>query len=458
MRYYLFTIFLSIILVSCSSLTRNEQDIYTITELDTTRTLVVENAPGNRDNGVIFPSTRTIKEERQVKRRDSLVNRYYPNFIRAGLFESVGTIGGSPDYGIGTGLFGIMPNFKNISKSYRGESGKIFTGGIYRLGIFEWKLNIFEDSPSWTYGTIGYEAIIPDGRGENILISVAPFYIRKRIFLRNEIPYISFTPYFGVGLFPSIYTNFGASLDFGSIGGLNLRAYTGIALGYNGSYTAQISDNDFASGSNSVIFPYLGLGISVLDFLNLDEDLEIEWKDYKHSSWDVGFLQLVFLNTGAEKSIFDVSGQNKSVITGISIKLANANIALPYQNYHLYFGTSLFNLTSVGWNEFAISILPVRFGYWYNIVPTELNLEPFVEFGYYPMTSINLGGKLSLRINEIFNLSLNTGFIYAKADLDFGRDITEQLGYSVDFSKFYIGLGINFYDRIFRKNELRYFK
>ncbi len=78
-----------------------------------------------------------------------------------------------------------MPNFKNLSKSYRGESGKIFTGGIYRLGIFEWKLNIFEDSPSWTYGTIGYEAIIPDGRGENILISIAPFYIRKRIFFKK---------------------------------------------------------------------------------------------------------------------------------------------------------------------------------------------------------------------------------------------------------------------------------
>ena len=445
-------------LYSCTSLTRTEEDILTISEIDTNTVYQVQNVPGNRDNGVIFPSSRVVKKERDLVQRDSILKRHYPNFIRAGFFESIGTIGGSSEHGLGTGLFGVMPDFFNLSKTFRGETNKIFTGGIYRLGIFEWKLNIFEESPSWTYGIHTMEFIMPDARGEQMLFGISPFYIRKRIFLRDEIPYITITPSVGFSIYPSIYTNISASLDIGSIGGFNVRTYLGLALGYNPPYSPQVRDNDFTNDGQSVIHPYFGIGASYLDFLNVDEDLEIEWKDYKHSSWDVGFLQFAFLNTGANKSVFNVADESNAILKGFHLKLANANIALPILDYNVYAGSSLLSIFAAGLNEFAISVLPIRIGYFYNIKPKELNLEPFMELGYYPMYSVNLGAKLTLRINEIFNIGLNAGYINGSHDTGLGKDIEESLGISADFSRFYIGFSFNLYDRIFDKSELRYFK
>ncbi len=445
-------------LFSCSSLTREEKDLYTITEIDTTRVSTIQNAPGTRDNGVIFPSSRVITEERDMVQRDSNVFRYYPNFIRAGFFESIGTIGGSSDFGIGTGLFGIMPNFDEVSSSNRGGTGKVFTGGIYRFGIFEWRLRWFDDSPSWTYGISAFEMLLPDARGENLLTGISPFYIRKRIFLKDDIPYLTITPSFGISLYPSMYVNLATSLDIGSIGGLNLRTYVGLALGYNPPYLPQIRNNDFTKEGQSIVFPYFGIGASYLDFLNVDEDLEIEWKDYKHSSWNVGFLQFTLLNSNADESVFAVKDPQSAILKGFELKLANANIALPILDYKIYAGTTFFSVLTAGKNNYAISVLPIRIGYWHTLIPNELILEPFLEMGYYPMYSVNLGARLNLRLNEIFNLSLNTGYINASKDLSLGNDILNNLGISYDFSKFYIGISVNFYDRLFDKTELRYFK
>ncbi|HRP02021.1 MAG TPA: hypothetical protein PLE30_05160 [Candidatus Kapabacteria bacterium] len=452
---YLFFIYL---LSSCSSLTRQEEDILTISEIDTTITYQVQNSPTNIDNGIIFPSSRVIKKERELIQRDSTIVRSYPNFIRAGLFESIGTIGGNSDFGIGTGLFGVMPDLINLSKAYRGDKSKLFTGGIYRVGIFEWKLNIFNESPNWTYGVNALEFILPDARGEQMLVGLSPLYIKKRFFLREEIPYISISPSIGFSLYPSIYTNIATSLDIGSLGGFNIRAYLGIALGYNPSYAPQIKNNDFATNGQSVVHPYFGIGASYLDFLNRDEDLAIEWKYYKHSSWNIGLLQLAYLSSNSDKSAFSTSDTSNALIKGFQLKIANANIALPIMNYKVFAGTSLISLFVAGQHEYALSILPIRIGYFYTIIPKELNLEPFLELGYFPMYSVNLGGKLSLRLNEIFNISINAGYISGSQELNLGKDIIENWGLSQDFSRFYIGVSFNIYERMFDKSELRYFK
>ncbi len=445
-------------LYSCTSLTRTEEDLLTISEIDTNTTYQVQNAPGNRDNGIIFPSSRVITQERELVQRDSILKRYYPNFIRAGFFESIGTIGGSSEHALGTGLFGVMPDFFNLSKTFRGDNSKLFSGGIYRLGIFEWKLNIFEESPNWTYGIHSLEFILPDARGEQMLFGISPFYIRKRIFLRDVIPYISITPSIGFSIYPSIYTNLSVSLDIGSLGGFNIRTYAGLALGYNPPYSPQVRNNDFTNSGQSVVHPYFGIGASYLDFLNLDEDLEIEWKDHKHSSWDVGLLQLGFLSTSSNKSVFSVTDEENAILKGFHFKLANANIALPILDYNVYAGSSLLSIFSAGFGEYAISVLPLRIGYFYNIKPKELNLEPYLELGYYPMYSVNLGAKLSLRLNEIFNISLNSGYISGSHDTNLGKDIENNLGISSDFSRFYIGFSLNLYDRIFDRSELRYYR
>jgi len=186
--------------------------------------------------------------------------------------------------------------------------------------------------------------------------------------------------------------------------------------------------------------------------------LEIEWKDYKHSSWNVGFLQFTLLNSNADESVFAVKDPQSAILKGFELKLANANIALPILDYKIYAGTTFFSVLTAGKNNYAISVLPIRIGYWHTLIPNELILEPFLEMGYYPMYSVNLGARLNLRLNEIFNLSLNTGYINASKDLSLGNDILNNLGISYDFSKFYIGISVNFYDRLFDKTELRYFK
>ena len=59
----------------CVTITRTEEDLYTITESDTTIREEVHNPPGDRDNGTIYPSPRTVEIERQYVQRDSVVER-----------------------------------------------------------------------------------------------------------------------------------------------------------------------------------------------------------------------------------------------------------------------------------------------------------------------------------------------------------------------------------------------
>ena len=130
-------------LTSCGTLTRTEKDVYTITEIDTTVASQVHNQPGDRDNGVIYPSSRTIAIERQLRQRDSVVVREYPGFIRLGVFEGIGLIGSSTD-GTTTnnGLFGIFPSIDDLLFQERPDenASTLFAGGIYRIGIGEWKM------------------------------------------------------------------------------------------------------------------------------------------------------------------------------------------------------------------------------------------------------------------------------------------------------------------------------
>ncbi|MBK9248753.1 MAG: hypothetical protein IPM69_11700 [Ignavibacteria bacterium] len=218
-------------------ITRIEQDAFTITTKDTTVTELSKNAPGQRSNGIIYPSSKTLDTREFTTQYDSIVERSYPKFIRIGLFESVGLVGTSkPDVGIGSGMFGIMgyfdPDFGVITK---GDTTRnvFFTGGIYRFGIVESRLRWFNDAKDWTIGTSIIEVITPEVSNDKSLFSLFPLYIRKRYFLREEIPYIAITPSFGFGYLGSLYGNIGASLDVGSLGGLNFRGYIGFAAGMN---------------------------------------------------------------------------------------------------------------------------------------------------------------------------------------------------------------------------------
>jgi hypothetical protein len=400
---------------------------------------------------------------------DSIVEREYPDFIRLGLFEGVGLFGGDGNHALGAGLFGVHPELGNLTDGFRGNSDALVPGGLYRIGIMEYRLRWFRDAKNWTVGTSLYEAIIPDARGENMLTSVFPIYFRKRYYLDETIPYVAVTPAVGIGLYPSIYINASVSFDIGSIGGLNMRAYLGYAYGVNLEYTPQIKNNDFADKTSNVSAAYAGLGVSVLDFLNLPKETEREWKYYEHSSWEIGFASIKLLKSNSEYSLFTDHSINpdfaafqqektEPAISGMIIKLANAKVALPVLDYKLYAGTSLFNLVALGQNAFGTGILPLRVGYWQTLIADDLIFEPFLEFNYLPTQMIHLGGELKLKIAKEFNIDLAFGYVNGNNSSNAGSFYSKDWGAQGNFSGYYIGVGLNVLDRIFYSEELRYNK
>ncbi|GAB1430742.1 hypothetical protein MASR2M18_15760 [Ignavibacteria bacterium] len=443
--------------------TRKEQDYYTITTRDTIVAQIVSNAPGQRDNGVVYPSSRVLRIGQDVSQYDSLVERKYPDFIRLGLLETVGLVGTSTsDVGLGSGLFGIMgyfdPDFTRISRPFDTNRSVLFTGGIYRFGIVEKRLRWFNDAADWTFGTSIYESLLPqvsEKKDVTTLESFFPVYLRKRFYLRDKIPYVAFTPFAGLGIFPTQYANIGASLDVGSLGGLNFRAYVGAA---GGGLWFSTPDANYTSA-----FPYAGLGLSVLDFLNRAPETYREWKDYEHSSWEVGTLQFGVLISSADTSISDVgshSFDNKSsVIKGGILRIAPVAVALPFGNNRFYGGTSLINIVALGSKNWGAGILPLRFGYWHTLIQEELIAEPFVEFNYFPSMFLHAGANFNVNFpNKDINLKIMAGFAYGDLIGSFASDWDSSFGKVGKISGGYIGIGLGLGDAIFTSTDLRYSK
>lgn len=79
--------FLSFFMIGCSSLTnmggleqmitRTEKDIYTRTLRDTSVIDAVRNAPGQRDNGIVYPTSRIVEMRRDVMQVDSTTTSKY---------------------------------------------------------------------------------------------------------------------------------------------------------------------------------------------------------------------------------------------------------------------------------------------------------------------------------------------------------------------------------------------
>ena len=121
MKNYIYYISFFVVLITSCSVTRTERDVYTITIRDTTTLEEQKNAPGTRDNGVIYPSSRVFQSQRTITQKDSIVERYYPDFIRLGVFESVGFFfSGKSDHALCNGLFGIFTDLNYIIDNYKG--------------------------------------------------------------------------------------------------------------------------------------------------------------------------------------------------------------------------------------------------------------------------------------------------------------------------------------------------
>jgi hypothetical protein len=449
-----------IVLPGCFSITRTEKDIYTITDRDTTIRKDVNNAPEQRDNGTIYPSPGTVDIQRTYVQRDSTVMRYYPAFLRLGGIEAASffTTGFSSN-GTGNGIFGLY----DLLSGKHTKDTKIFGANMYRLGPYEVRLRWLNDAPNWTVGTAAAELFVQH-RDSSIelapgeyLIGFFPGYIRKRFFLREEIPYVMVVPFFGLGLFPSQYVNFGATLDVGSYGGFNLRGYLGYIAGSSSLFReptrrrfGQVitDDRDY-----SAAFPYFGIGISALDFVNKTEELFIEWKDHKHSALEVSGLNIDLvrsLSSNAQSFFTTISSNNTPsastpALTGLIVRLASATYPLPFGERRFWVGTSLANLVALSGTEVGLGILPIRAGYRFNVLYDELNLEPFAELTYYPQSILHIGARLSIPAYDFMMLNVVAGYASgsSNSDVAFGLD---GLGVSQSWSAAYIGVGIGIGD------------
>lgn len=455
---YFFCVVVSSFFVSgCGTYTRIEKDIYTITEADTTIAERVTNQPGDRDNGVIYPSSRTVTTSRKVLQRDSVAERTYPNFIRLGLFEGVGTIGSATEgaHSTNTGLFGLFHDIdETFFKAEKDTSkSRLFSGEIYRIGITEWRLRIFDEDPGWSWGVTAYEFIRPDDGPNHTLSGAGVLSLRKRFYLKNTIPYAAITPFVSVAFWPSTYGHAGVSADLGSIGGLNLRVYAGAVVGVDTAFV-------FKDG---LFFPYLGIGVSVFDFLNKDEELNVEWKYHEHSAWDLSIAELIVIGANVDEPVFMLRDPQASIpfLTGFIVRAVSATIALPVLDYRLTLGTSLGSFIGLGLKEFALGILPLRASYIWHPFQTDLVIEPFAEAAFAPSKFVHLGFRAQMTLAEEVSLIIQGGFVNGSTGSNAGFNLDGRQFVADDprsFSGIYIGFGAAFFDRMFSRKDLRYGK
>lgn len=448
-------------MTGCYTITRTEKDLYTITKSDTTIREEVNNPPGERENGTIYPSPREVEIIREYVQRDSVVKRYYPAFLRLGGIETASffATGGSTD-GSGNGLFGLY----SLLQLKRTDDTKLFTANMYRFMPYELRLRWFDDAPNWTIGTAALEwfqrqtdSSAELDAGER-LTGVLPLYIRKRFFLRDEPPYIMVIPFGGLSVFGSQYVNFGSTFDVGSYGGLNFRGYLGYIYG---------TTNFLADDATGVSYPYFGFGVSALDFVNKTEELFIEWKNHDHNALEVSGLNIDLVRGFSDSAeAFGGNAQNNAngsspAFTGFLMRFASASIPVPVGDRRWFVGTSLFNLMALNRTDIAFGFLPLRTGYRLNLVADELNLEPFGEFTYYPSTAWHLGARALLKVPEIPELGLElpitinavAGLVSGSTNLDVIGNF-DDLQAPDDFTTPYIGIGIGIGDAIFSPAEV----
>ncbi len=453
---------LGVLMLSGCGITRTETDYWTITDRDTTSRAIERLDTGMAgNNGILFPSARTTDIDRHTIQHDSTYDRKYPNFLRAGGIETAGLIGSSSMNGVGPGLFGIFALFDTSQIPYRNygtvyhptddrhpqntTGNQTFKGWMVRLMPYEFWLRWFNDAPDWTLGWSPFELLAPDeDRSHWLMSTVANIYLRKRFYLRDRIPYVIVSPFAGISVVPSLYANVGGELTVGSLAGLNLRAYAGFAAGS----TWQTQTTGLPTLGPTVKFPYLGLGISMMDFINRPEETEREWKDYVHSGINVNLVEASLLKFSQDyPSIWSTIGMPFS---GLQMKVANIEIPLPFGNDHFWAGTSLIDWMAPGLTQQGLGVLPLRVGYRQYIFAEDLMCEPFAELSYYPSSFVNVGARLKLDTWSGQNIGITAGYVSGSSG-NFSPNVFNSVYPELaadlsNFSAFYVGVTVYIQD------------
>jgi hypothetical protein len=445
-------------LLSSCAITRTETDYYTIVVRDTTYRENVRNVPGSaEDNGVIFPSSRQTEIRHYTMTYDSTYDRKYPNFMRLGGIELAGFVLTSSRNGVGPGLLGAyavadsntINGVGSIANPGATKQNNFFKGNLVRLAPYEMRLRWFDDAANWTIGTSLYETI---NRNENEGFTSVPFmnvYIRKRFYIRDKIPYIFASPFVGVGVIPSMYANIGSELTVGSYGGFNLKGYLGLAAGFNWNFDKKAAIRANAP-TKAFGFPYVGLGVSALDFVNKVEETEREWKDYVHSAIEVTIFEGQILRAFADYTNAFDTVLAALPFTGGLARLGTAHYPIPLLDSNFFVGTSLFQYMALGFEQASFSVLPIRAGYRTHLIAEDLSFEPFIEGNYYPSMYVNLGARLRLNMFNDMNFGLVIGYANGSSGAFLPNSfVQEGSPIGASFSSVYAGVTIGAGSRIY---------
>lgn len=386
------------------------------------------------DNGVIRPTAKQTITERRVTEYDSVCVRNYPNFSRFGAFEVAGLAAGGRDatrHPIGNGLFGVHNTF-GLRET---RDSALFNGYLFRAGIWEHRFPAL--GKDWSIGTALIEGIFNGTKDGQQLLGVLPVYLRKRIYLRDAPPYVDVQPFAGASLFaPFRYVHAGASLHVALYGGANLFAQAGIAVG--GRANPDASEIDALR-----VFPYAGLGLSMLDFWNTEADMEREWRDHRAPARRVGFLTVTMLRSSEGDSDGIVFGDGTSDELAISRTFNGfiaqfGSVAFPADGVlrNLTLGTSLVNLFWLGNFEGGAGILPFRATY-QSWVFSKILLEPFIEVNLYPSQILHIGARVNAGDFLGMNLGVQAGGTYGTSGT-----LTSNIfpGWTQDASGVYAGV------------------
>lgn len=454
-------------LIACTScshmaITRVEKDVVTVTRADSLSVSTATIARGASDNGIIFPSSLQKESRRTLVQRDSIVLRYFPGVLRVGLFEGTGLMGSQLDgLNVGRGVFGLHPSvdFLRYENKRNVQSDGVFQGAMYRIGVLEWPIFWFTDDAGWSWGITGAEIIQPDDNAANTLISAGLLTIRKRFYLSDRIPYTDAMIGISLGVIPDGMIHPHASLGIGSVGGINLRLNAGFPIG-----------QDWANDKGTS-FPYIGLGVSVLDFLNRPQEMDVEWTNHEHSAWNVSLFSIAYIGSDATNKFFDddayqQAGQEapKQFIThGYMFHVGSADLALPLADYHITAGTSLLTLVALFGNQNsgfgsagAIGVLPLRVGGAWEVFGTPILFQPFLEVSYLPSEIFNIGFRLTAPLNGLPSAYLIVGRVSGntKSLVDASKSLI--IRDPTAFAGIYAGIGLSLFDTIFGRKNLRY--
>ena len=427
-----------LLLQACS-----ESSVITRTEYDFHHKVYVEEKQRSEalgeDFGVLKPSRRQMILDKTITEYDSICRRDYPAFARFGLFEVAGLVTGveTDDRDkIGNGLFGVYNTFGPAST--REEA--TLNGYLYRIGIWDSRFEYL--GKDWTIGTALVEGIFGNVRDGQQLIGVLPVYLKKRFFFTQKSPYVSVQPFVGVSMFsPFRYINIGATAQLGSFGGANLYAHLGFAYGAR-------AREDVSKVASARSIPYAGLGISMFDFTNTEQEMETEWKLHASPARRMALLHLTFLQSSLGSSDVVINGNKsneKHFITdwdGLIFQFGVVAFPADFIAKRVTLGTSIINVMYLGEINGGVGILPIRLTYLWQ--PFEkISIDPFFELNYYPSHVAHVGLRLNLGDLGGFNLGGQAGYLFGDSG-----DLTKNFfpDFTVDVSGFYAGISVSLFD------------